>query len=203
LKVFACGEAEMTRLAGLSLRLRNKITGFAADQGGVILPLVATSILALLGMGAVALDLARYFDLQSQLQKAADAFALAGAAEFDGRPAIGGQGDAISRANADIATLMASRNQSTWGPAVTTSINYFSSLSGDDSAGVGSGVTTADPTAAHYVEVVVSPAEWPRGHDRRSFEEHSIPILYPESSLEPRCNQHAFHDDFDHQRRFV
>src|SRR5215470_11814418 len=148
----------MAGLRGFFIKSRGKVADFANDQRGVILPLVALTITALLGLGALALDASRYFDLQTQLQKAADAFALAGAKELDGRPGVNGEGDAISRANAAIQTLMVSRNASSWGPAVTAStITYYSALSGNDSAGIGGGTTTTDPTQARFVEVVVSP----------------------------------------------
>ena len=48
----------------------------------------------MIGGAAMALDVSRLYTMQSSLQKAADAYALAAAAELDGRT------DAITRANA-------------------------------------------------------------------------------------------------------
>src|SRR5215470_11821103 len=101
----------MAGLRGFFIKSRSKVADFAKDQRGVILPLVALTIVALLGLGALALDASRYFDLQTQLQKAADAFALAGAKELDGRPG------AHARADAAIQNLLVATNanMSAWG----------------------------------------------------------------------------------------
>ena len=53
------------------------------DESGVILPYVTIMLVVFVGVGALALDGARYMSLQTQLQKAADAAAIAGAAELD------------------------------------------------------------------------------------------------------------------------
>jgi Flp pilus assembly protein TadG len=137
---------------------RARIATFVADQSGVVLPMVTIAIAALIGLTTLAIDLGRYSDLQTQLQQAADAFALAGAAELDGHPGVGGVGDAISRANAAIDALMASRNSSEGGTAVTVSSRtYLASLPANDATNPPTDVT-ADPTMARFVEVVVTPA---------------------------------------------
>jgi Flp pilus assembly protein TadG len=56
------------------------------DTSGVILPYVTLMLVVIVGMAALALDGARYMSLQTQLQNAADALALAGAAELDRLP---------------------------------------------------------------------------------------------------------------------
>src|SRR6266568_2615515 len=146
------------RSRGFVVQLGSLCRRLATDQRGVILPLVALLIVPLIGFTALALDTSRYFDLQTQLQKAADAFALAGAAELDGRPSINSKGDAITRARAAINTLMASRNASVWGAAVTVqSITFMSKLQASDAPPITGDITTADPTQAKYVQVVVTP----------------------------------------------
>lgn len=53
--------------------------GFFLDQSGAISVLIALSIVVLLGMGALAIDVGHLSVVKSELQKAADAGALAGA----------------------------------------------------------------------------------------------------------------------------
>ncbi|MCI0598842.1 MAG: pilus assembly protein TadG-related protein, partial [Beijerinckiaceae bacterium] len=143
------------------IKLHGKIVAFAGDQKGSVLPLTAFAIMSMFAVGTLAMDIPRYFELQTQLQKAADAFALAGAAELDGRPAIGGQGDAISRASSAISSLMASYNSGFSGTGSSVKITasapiFLESLSATDAA-AGGGTVTADPQKARFVHVEVSP----------------------------------------------
>ncbi len=130
---------------------RGRIMAFLADQSGAVIPLVTVSIITMIGMATLAIDLSRLMDLQTQLQKAADAFALAGAAELDGGA------DAITRADAAIDTLMASRNSDIWGGGAVTvaSRTYHSALPATDDLAMGAGGATA--ADARYVEVAVAP----------------------------------------------
>lgn len=63
-----------SRFAGTAIRSRNR----RAEQGQTIL-LVAVSIVALLGMAALAIDVVTLYVAKSEIQRAADAVALAGA----------------------------------------------------------------------------------------------------------------------------
>src|SRR6267154_4104537 len=74
------------------------------DTSGVILPYVTLLLVVIIGTSLLALDGARLMGLQTQLQNAADAYALAGAAELDRLP------DSIDRANRAIDILMKNRN---------------------------------------------------------------------------------------------
>ena len=58
---------------------------FARDRRGIVLLYVAVMLPVLIGLASLAVDAARLFILQGSLQRAADALALAGAAELDGR----------------------------------------------------------------------------------------------------------------------
>jgi hypothetical protein len=144
---------------GFFKQFRGKIV--VADQSGAVLPFVAAVLLAVIGFGTLAMDIPRFTDLQTQLQSAADAFALAGAADLDGSPAVGGTGDAISRANKAINTLMASRNSSFSAKAAAAvtvqSITFYSKLPATDNLAMANGTVTADPAAARFVEVKVTP----------------------------------------------
>ena len=71
---------------------RGMLRRLLRDRRGVVA--VYTAILApvLIGFAALSVDISRYMTLNTELQSAADAAALAGAAELDGRA------DAIERA---------------------------------------------------------------------------------------------------------
>src|SRR5271154_7001569 len=71
------------------------------DCDGVVLPYVAVMLIAIIGFFSLALDASRLMSVQTQLQNAADALALAGAAELDRRP------DSIIRAEAAIRNFIA------------------------------------------------------------------------------------------------
>lgn len=66
--------------------MRTRMNGkrMPARQHGAVAVLVALFLLALLGFGALALDLGRVFVVRNQLQNAADAAALAGAGVLSG-----------------------------------------------------------------------------------------------------------------------
>jgi Flp pilus assembly protein TadG len=124
------------------------------DTSGVILPYVTILLVVIVGVSLLALDGARLVGLQTQLQNAADAYALAGAAELDRLP------DAIDRANRAIDVLMKNRNSEDVGGGaefVTVARRRFlSSLPASD-VPVTSIHETSDPTLARFIEVTVTP----------------------------------------------
>lgn len=135
---------------------------FAGDEKGVVLPLVAMSMVVLLGLTTLAHDVSIYFDLQTQLQKAADAFALGGAAELDGRPG------AIDRADNAINTLLANRNSSVWGGADQLQVtvqarSYLKRLPDRDheqdvsAYAIADEASDAEQRAARFLQIVVAP----------------------------------------------
>ncbi len=124
------------------------------DTSGVILPYVTLLLVAIIGVGLLALDGARYMGLQTQLQNAADAYALAGAAELDRLP------DSIDRANQAIDVMMKNQNSENVGDGakfVTLGRRRFlSSLPASDNP-ITSVHETSDPTRARFIEVTVTP----------------------------------------------
>jgi hypothetical protein len=123
------------------------------DREGVVLPYVAVMLIAIVGLSALALDASRLMSVQTQLQNAADALALAGAAELDRRP------DSIIRAEAAIRNLIAN-------PLVGTGIDetiqvsgmdFLQSLPASDDLPITTANLTDDPTLAGYVQVTVEP----------------------------------------------
>jgi len=80
---------------------------FGGDSRGVILPYVAIMLVVIVGIAVLALDGARGMSLQTQLQHAADALALTGAAELDGTSsAITRATNAIANNNTVINTTL-------------------------------------------------------------------------------------------------
>ena len=123
------------------------------DESGVVLPYVAITLIAIVGLAALAIDASRLMSVQSQLQNAADALALAGAAELDRRP------DSIIRAESAINDLI--RNPVAGGgfheTAQVASIDFLQSLPPNDDLPITSNNLTDDPTLAAYVQVTVKP----------------------------------------------
>ena len=57
--------------------LKKKLSGFRDDESGATAVVIAVALVALLGMGALAVDLGHLYSVQNQLKKAAEAGALA------------------------------------------------------------------------------------------------------------------------------
>ena len=64
------------------------LRAFWHDQRGVALILVSIMLPAIIGFSLLVIDMSRANNLHNDLQKAADAFALAAAAELDGSPTL-------------------------------------------------------------------------------------------------------------------
>lgn len=61
-----------------------RLQTFLKNARGSVAPVTALGLVALLGMGALAVDVARLFNLHTELQSAVDAAALSGATQLDG-----------------------------------------------------------------------------------------------------------------------
>ncbi|MER8850131.1 pilus assembly protein TadG-related protein [Mesorhizobium australicum] len=144
------------------------IRAFWNDQRGIAMILVAIMLPVLIGFALLAIDMSRANGLHNDMQKGADAYALALAAELDGNT------DAITRANrardnlfnnayANTTKFSTSGNHPL-GPADLT-VTYLSGIPADDSialnaAGVdanGHDWSTTDPKVAKFAEVTVNP----------------------------------------------
>jgi Flp pilus assembly protein TadG len=126
------------------------------DRDGAILPYVAIMLIAIIGLAGLAIDGSRLMSVQTQLQNAADALALAGAAELDRRP------DSITRARAAIDSLIANPivgagiNQ----VAQVSNIAFLQSLPVSEDLPITDVNLTDDPTLAAYVQVTVKPVSF-------------------------------------------
>ena len=120
---------------------------------GAILPYVAIMLVVIFGLSALAVDASRLMAVQTQLQAAADALALAGAAELDRRP------DSIIRAQAAINDLVvnpvlgAGRGKD----AKVAAITFLRTLPPNDDLPIAAANITDDPSLAAYVQVTVKP----------------------------------------------
>lgn len=123
------------------------------DRDGAILPYVAIMLVAIFGLSALAVDASRLMTVQTQLQSAADALALAGAAELDRRT------DSIIRADAAIHDLIANPVASAGigKVAEVARIDFLRSLPPSEQLPLTSANLTDDPTLAAYVQVTVKP----------------------------------------------
>ena len=126
---------------------------FWSDDDGVILPYVAITLGVIIGLSALLLDGSRLMNVQTQLQNAADALALSGAAELDRRP------DSIVRARAAVQDLI--KNPISGAEigqiAEVTSIDFLQSLPISDDLPITAANLTNDPTLAAYLQVTLKP----------------------------------------------
>ena len=123
------------------------------DCDGAILPYVAMMLAVIIGLAALAIDGSRLMSVQTQLQNAADALALAGAAELDRRP------DSIIRAEAAIRGLIANpvTGAGIERVAEVGSVDFLRSLPPSDDLPITTANLTDDPTLAAYIQVTVEP----------------------------------------------
>jgi Putative Flp pilus-assembly TadE/G-like len=119
------------------------------DTRGIILPYVTVMLVVIIGVAVLAIDGARYMELQTQLQNGADALALAAAAELDRTPT------AIQRAMNAITKFGGWSNRN----VKVADIKFLSSLPVRDSDPITLGNLTNDPTRAAFVEVTVEPVK--------------------------------------------
>src|SRR6202047_3398740 len=138
--------------------IARSIKAFWGDTDGVILPYVTMMLVVVVGVSVLALDGSRYLSLQTQLQKGADALALAGAAELDRTPTV------IERAINAINSLVTNASLFGSGPdrnVQVARIRFLGSLPARDSDPILPRNETSDPTRAAFVEVTAEPIRLP------------------------------------------
>src|SRR5829696_5048830 len=148
-------EASMPMRPSLLAWLFPAFRRFPASSGGGVLPVVGVTLPVLLGFAVLAVDAGRYFNLHTSVQWAADALALAAAAELDRKP------DAIVRANRAIDNLVA--NDQRFGDSAgriaraNITARFLTGLPASDATAIGAGFNTTNPIAARFVEIAVQP----------------------------------------------
>lgn len=142
------GSSHSRRILGFGRRL-------ARDERGAVLIYVSIALTVFMGFAALVIDGGRLFTLDTELQSAADAVALAGAAELDGGA------DAQTRANAAMANLV--QNSQTFGAgarAITLFAppRFLDELPNDDQP-ITADYLAADAASSRFVEVTVTRRE--------------------------------------------
>jgi len=131
------------------------------DTDGIILPYVTVMLALFVGMSALAIDATRYMSLQTQLQKAADAAAIAAAEELDRLST------STTRANNAATALVSNSPLFASGNVAISSVKFMSSLPASDNTAIssylcsGSTCSQANSVAARFVEVTVVPVTMP------------------------------------------
>ncbi len=132
-------------------RTRRFVRAFCKDTSGIILPYAALLLTVFIGVSALAIDTGRQMSLQTQMQAAADALAIAGARELNQRSG------AEARANQAIANLV-SNGLTGFGsssPIASATTTFYKSL---PAASTGfTGAAAAGDAEARYVAVTVAP----------------------------------------------
>jgi hypothetical protein len=141
-------------------RFFQRIRAILRAESGAAGLYIALTAPVMFGATALAFDLARLMTLSTELQSAADAAALAGAAELNGQP--GALARATTAASGAFGTNIQTFANDGLGPDIgVASIVFLSSLTAPDplltppdAANPGGAVTT-DDTAARFIRVVV------------------------------------------------
>jgi len=140
-----------TKRRAKALRRFWRVAGrLARDESGAALIYVSIALTVFMGFAALVIDGSRLFALDTELQSAADAIALAGAAELDG------SADAQTRADAAMANLV--QNNQTFGTgaaAITGFSRRFLDELPDDDQAITSDFEAADAASSRFVEVTV------------------------------------------------
>ncbi|RWO90950.1 pilus assembly protein TadG-related protein [Mesorhizobium sp.] len=137
------------------------LRAFWNDQRGIALILVAITLPAIIGFSLLAIDMSRANNLHNDLQKGADAFSIAAAAELDGKS------DSITRADRALATLVSNQYNFTTTPgpqdlaAAGVTRRYLRSLPASDNLPIATANVVTDElndaNLARFVEVRVTP----------------------------------------------
>ena len=124
-----------------------------ASISGSVAVWVALSTPFVVGGAALSVDAARVYNVDAELQAAADALAKAGAAELDR------QGDAISRSSRAVQRLLSHDQKFADGSASVEvdTITYYTDVPARDYEDMPMSARTNNPSEARYVEVKVKP----------------------------------------------
>lgn len=133
--------------------LKSKLKTFALCSSGGAAIYAALTAPVMVGGAALSVDVSRLYNLDQQLQSAADAYARAGAAELDGKS------DAIIRANRAIQNL--AKNSETYvsgGEVSVGQIRFLTALPANSYDSVPDSLVTTNASQARFVEVLAAPS---------------------------------------------
>ena len=125
--------------------------GYLSSEKGAVAPIVAVSLVALIGMGGLAYDVSRGLALRSELESAVDAAALAGATQLDGSPGSLARATSVARGalarNPQILANVAENPNVLIDP--NRDIVFLSDLQNH--------TVTTDPALARFIQINLSP----------------------------------------------
>jgi Flp pilus assembly protein TadG len=152
----------------LRSRARSRARGLARDEGGAVAVLFALMLGALIGMMALAVDLGKAWNLETELQHAADACALAGVTQLDASD--GARARAIDACINKVALPLVENNQrfASDGLGADVTFNTSTAIDGDGktlnpdikfytSLPISAAVEATSDAEATYVEATVAP----------------------------------------------
>jgi Flp pilus assembly protein TadG len=134
--------------------LAKGLARFLRDQHGGLALWAGLLAPVLVGFGVLSVDVARMYNLDADLQTAADSLARAGALELDGRS------DAIARSTAAINELVVNEQRladAGSGQVQVASLRFLKGLPASDDVPITAAHATTVPRQARYVEVTVAP----------------------------------------------
>jgi hypothetical protein len=152
------------------------------QQSGLVIVMLALVLVVLLGVAALALDLGRLYVLKSEMQNAADAAALAGAAELDGK------NDAIERATLAAKDLLKynshfSTVKGLLGDQVSIGLEFYCSIGGandvnsDCPGEAKTPIIDPDDPYAHYIKVTLDPNASDANEAHYGIDLYFLPVL--------------------------
>ncbi len=126
---------------------------FARDVSGGVMIWAAVGAPVMVSGGALAVDVSRVYNLDQQMQSAADSAARAAAAELDGKS------DSLTRANRAMTTLVSNSEtfSETSGAVAVQSVRFLTEQPANSYETADESLVTTDPHAARYVEVTLAP----------------------------------------------
>lgn len=134
------------------------------NDDGAVMVYVAVLATALVGVGALSVDIGRLATTDSQLQSAADAFALAGAAELDGLDGSRARARAAVTAAANRqdfgdtpGAVTVSVNATCSGATATNCIRFLKALPASDDTAIPDSMVATTDEDARFIEVRVAP----------------------------------------------
>jgi Flp pilus assembly protein TadG len=130
------------------------LSSLATSENAAVLPVVALSLFALIGIGGLAFDYSRMATLDSELQAAADQAALAAATQLDGKDEARTRAAFAARNLIVNQTAFANERTNNPGANVTIpTVNFYSVYDSDNPTNNVAATTDAD---AHFVQVTTA-----------------------------------------------
>lgn len=134
--------------------IKGHLRRYAKDTAGAMAIWAVLTAPVLIAGAAISVDVSRMYNLEHELQIAADALAKSGAAELDQRS------DSIIRSKRAIANLVSNAQKfglGGGGEVTAQSIRFLSDLPENDYEIPGPEFETTDPFKARFVEIVIVP----------------------------------------------